>query len=140
MEYLAPVGPVYQAGTLSANPLAMVGGLAGLRQLTPDTYAQIRKNTERIVALFERWLQEYRGGIFSHYRIVSLESLFWFLPGRPVQRACDIPANLEEEFFKLFKVLLEKGIYLSPNAYEVGFVSLAHHQKVAEDLETKLFS
>ncbi len=140
MLLLAPVGTVYQAGTLSANPLAMVGGLANLKKLTPDTYTQIEQNTKRIVSLFKKWFQEYEGGRFAHMNIATEGSLFWFHPGKPISRACDIPINLGEEFYKLFEVLLTKGIYLAPNAYEVGFISLAHNREVARDLEQKLFS
>ncbi len=140
MEYLAPVGPVYQAGTLSANPLAMVGGLATLSQMTEEAYAQIEKNTTEIVDLFKKWFKEYNHGQFRDLNMVSESSLFWIHPGDAPKRACDIPADLGEKFYSLFEILLEKGIYLAPNAYEVGFVSLAHDESVIEELKTRLFS
>ncbi|MBC99389.1 MAG: aspartate aminotransferase family protein [Halobacteriovoraceae bacterium] len=140
MEYLAPVGPVYQAGTLSANPLAMVGGLSTLTQLTEENYKLLENNTLKIVALFKKWFKEYNNGQFSHLNMVSESSLFWIHPGEAPKRACDIPANLADEFYTLFEILLEKGIYLAPNAYEVGFVSLAHNEAIISELEQKLFS
>ena len=71
--------------------------------------------------------------------IVSEESLFWISPGPPVTRACDFPIDGEEKFSELFEVLLSKGIYLSPSAYEVNFVGLAHGPQVSEELERRLF-
>lgn len=139
MSNLAPVGNVYQAGTLSANPLAMIGGLTTLTQLTPEAYQTIENNTAKITKLFERWLKEYDDGIYSHYQVVSESSLFWLLPGNKVEKVCDIPKDLTEKFKPLFKTLLEKGIYLSPNAYEVGFVSLAHNDDVITEMEKRLF-
>jgi glutamate-1-semialdehyde 2,1-aminomutase len=139
MSNLAPVGNVYQAGTLSANPLAMIGGLTTLSKLTPEVYEQIKKNTTKITKLFERWLKEYDDGIYSHYQVVSESSLFWLIPGNKIDKVCDIPSDLGEKFKPLFKTLLDKGIYLSPNAYEVGFISLAHNNEVISQLEKRLF-
>ncbi len=143
MEHLAPIGNVYQAGTLSANPLAMVGGLANMQELTADNYQKLERNTNRICALFERFLNEYEGGRFSGIQMVRSHSLFWFHPksSDSVLRSIDkIPPTLGEGFFDFFKTLLEKGIYLAPNAWEVGFVSLAHDEEVARELEKRLFS
>ncbi|MCO4793366.1 MAG: aminotransferase class III-fold pyridoxal phosphate-dependent enzyme, partial [Bacteriovoracaceae bacterium] len=140
MNHLAPVGSVYQAGTLSANPLAMVGGLATLRNLTPDTYKKISSNTEAIVALFRRWFAEYNNGEFKDAKIVQNESLFWIVSEEGINRACDIPTDLGEKFTPLFETLLEKGIYIAPNAYEVGFCSLAHDEKVLAEMERRLFN
>ena len=140
MSNLAPIGNVYQAGTLSANPLAMVGGLTTLSKLTPEVYDEIESNTIKIVALLKRWLSEYEGGIYSHYKVVSEASLFWLVPDKKIERVCDIPNDLGEKFNPLFKTLLEKGIYFSPNAYEVGFVSLAHNENVLKEMEKRLFN
>jgi glutamate-1-semialdehyde 2,1-aminomutase len=126
MEHLAPVGNVYQAGTLSANPLAMVGGLATLKELTPETYEKIEVQTKKIVNLFSEWLQTYNKGEFNKFHLVNYSSLFW------------ITSNTPENFNDLFQVLLDKGIYLAPNAYEVGFVSLAHTDEVIQELKKRL--
>lgn len=140
MDNLAPVGNVYQAGTLSANPLAMVGGLATLRNLTPENYTKIEENTKAVVALFRRWLDEYNGGQFKETEIVQEASLFWMVNKKNVKRACDIPADLGTKFTPLFEALLGRGIYIAPNGYEVGFCSLAHDAEVQKELERRLFA
>jgi glutamate-1-semialdehyde 2,1-aminomutase len=140
MDCLAPLGDVYQAGTLSANPLTMVGGLATLKKLTPDGYQTIDNHAQNISALFRRWLDEFDGGKLSKFKIVNVNSLFWFTTKPGLRRAVDIPSDTAEQFSDLFETLLDKGIYLAPNGYEVGFVSLAHNQDVIKDLETRLWS
>ncbi len=140
MEHLAPVGPVYQAGTLSANPLAMVAGLSTLKQLTPDNYKKLNGYAERIAATFKNFLAEYNGGEFKEIIMVHEGSLFWLVPRKQISKISEIPSDLTQKFYTLFKVLLEKGIYLAPNAYEVGFVSLAHNDQVIADLEKRLFN
>jgi glutamate-1-semialdehyde 2,1-aminomutase len=138
MEHLAPVGKVYQAGTLSANPLAMVGGLTTLSEMTPDAYKKIEANTEKIVAIFKKFFAEYNNGEFKNLNVIHYSSLFWISSKTGINKITDIPTDLSTSFNKLFEVLLKKGIYLAPNAYEVGFVSLAHNEDVISDLETKL--
>lgn len=138
MEHLAPVGKVYQAGTLSANPLAMVGGLTTLKEMTPEMYKYIEGQTEKIVKLFTSWMQHYNDGQFAMFKVVHYSSLFWIVPKNKVEKLADIPENLTENFNKLFEVLLDRGIYLAPNAYEVGFVSAAHNDEVIRDLEHRL--
>ena len=140
MEHLAPIGPVYQAGTLSANPLAMVAGLATLKELTPENYAKIHAQTEKIVSVFDKFLKTYNNGEFKEIVMVHYGSLFWLVPHHAVKKIGDIPSDLSKKFYDLFKVMLDKGIYLAPNAYEVGFVSLAHDEKVIADLEKRLFN
>ncbi|MFZ9000034.1 MAG: glutamate-1-semialdehyde 2,1-aminomutase [Bacteriovoracaceae bacterium] len=140
MEHLAPIGDVYQAGTLSANPLAMVGGFSTLSQMTKDAYLKLEKNALKIVETFSYWLENYNQGQFSHIKIINKGSLFWFTPKADIKRAIDIPADLSESFKPMFSLLLEKGIYLAPNAYEVGFVSLAHDETVCAELKNRLWS
>ncbi|NOT78614.1 MAG: glutamate-1-semialdehyde 2,1-aminomutase [Bacteriovoracaceae bacterium] len=138
MEHLAPIGKVYQAGTLSANPLAMTGGLATLKQLTPENYKKISEQTKKISNVLTNWMHSYNNGQFAMFKITTYASLFWIVPKDNVTKISEIPENLTENFNKLFEVLLEKGIYLAPNAYEVGFVSLAHDDSVIEDLKVRL--
>lgn len=138
MQHLAPLGSVYQAGTLSANPVAMVAGLANLQQLTSEFYEQLEDTSNKIVATFNEWL---KNGEFSDYEIVQYKSLFWLIPGdKNIIRPSQMPANLAERFYELFKTLLNKGIYLSPNAYEIGFGSIAHDEKVIEQLKRRLWN
>jgi glutamate-1-semialdehyde 2,1-aminomutase len=138
MEHLAPIGKVYQAGTLSANPLAMVGGLSTLKQMTPEAYKKIEEQTKKITTLLTNWMKSYNNGEFAMFQVTTYSSLFWIVPKDNVTKISDIPANLTENFNKLFEVMLERGIYLAPNAYEVGFVSLAHDDNVVADLAKRL--
>lgn len=138
MEKLAPVGDVYQAGTLSANPIAMMAGLENLKQLTPEFYERLETNSNAIVKLFNKWFSESE---FSDYQMVQYKSLFWPIPTKEkILRPDQVPATLADRFHKLFETLLAKGIYLSPNAYEVGFVSDAHNTELIKDLEKRLWS
>jgi glutamate-1-semialdehyde 2,1-aminomutase len=138
MEHLAPIGNVYQAGTLSANPLAMVGGLSTLKELTDDAYIQLRTQTEKIADAFTTFCQKYNDGEFKNLKVIQYESLFWIASSKNIHKLSDIPSDLTASFNKLFTVLLEKGIYLAPNAYEVGFVSLAHNDAVISELKKRL--
>ncbi|MGE3611607.1 MAG: glutamate-1-semialdehyde 2,1-aminomutase [Bacteriovoracaceae bacterium] len=138
MEFLAPLGPVYQAGTLSGNPVAMAAGLVNLKKLTPEAYQQLDKNTAGVVAVMDDWMK--KNG-FEDYQTIRHGSLFW--PISTHQKLINItqlPKNMNERFYKLFEIMLNKGIYLAPNAYEVGFGSLAHTSAVQEDLKQRLWS
>lgn len=138
MQHLAPLGGVYQAGTLSANPVAMVAGLANLEQLTNDFYDRLEDLSNKVVSTFNEWLQS---SDFNDYKIIQYKSLFWPVPtDQEVKSPSEIPHNLTDRFYELFQVLLDKGIYLSPNAYEIGFVSVAHDETVIEELKRRLWS
>ena len=138
MQKLAPVGDVYQAGTLSANPVAMAAGLANLKQLTPEFYADLQIKTDRIISILKEWLAQSQ---FSDYTIVQYKSLFWLSPTtNKITTPHQIPKNISERFYKLFEYLSERGIYLSPNAYEIGFISSAHDESVAKEFKSRLWS
>ena len=139
MDHLAPIGNVYQAGTLSANPLAMVAGLKNLEKIKDSDYETLRERTEKISTLFEKFFIENNNGQFRDLKITRFASLFWISTSEYLTRACDIPENQAEKFNPLFKELLKRGVYLAPNAYEVGFVSLAHSDEVIKELEKRLF-
>ena len=114
MQNLAPVGGVYQAGTLSANPLAMSAGLATLKELTPDFYAALEKKSVATCKILSDYLEKF----YPNLCLMRFNSLFWIKPNKA--------STLSEGFKTLFEDLLDKGIYLAPNAYEVGFLSSAH--------------
>ncbi len=138
METLAPIGSVYQAGTLSANPVAMVAGLENLKQLTPDFYHTLESYSNNTVGILNEWMQ---ANGFDDYSVSQYKSLFWAIPTKDrILNPSFIPTNLGSRFVELFKILLEKGVYLSPNAYEVGFCSIAHNEDVQKDLKDKLWS
>jgi len=138
MEHLAPLGKVYQAGTLSANPLAMVGGLSTLRQLDDSAYAFLNQQTKKIVDLFNHFFATYPQGKFKHLRAYHVESLFWICSKTDVEKITELPEDLALSFNEFFELLLASGVYLAPNAYEVGFVSMAHDDSVIAELQQKL--
>ena len=138
MEHLAPIGEVYQAGTLSANPLAMVAGKATLEQLTAETYETLEAQTKKITAILQQWLQGQEE--LGEGKVISYSSLFWISSAQvEVRKMGDMPDNLKNYFYQAFQKLLERGIYLAPSAYEVGFVSLAHNDDVIEELSQQLW-
>lgn len=137
MEFLAPVGPVYQAGTLSGNPVAMAAGLANMKKLTPAAYQRLDHMTNAFCAEMTAWMKA-KG--FEDYQIIRFGSLFWPVPAKGDFRDITrIPSNLNERFHALFKELLTRGIYLAPNAWEVGFGSLAHDETVLAEFKRRLW-
>jgi len=121
MELVAPVGPVYQAGTLSANPVAMSAGLATLRQLEDGrAYAQL----EELGVLLEREIATVPG-----VHLQRQGSLFWLHlspQGETLRNLDALKARQGRAFGPVFHHLLSQGIYLAPSAFEVGFLSTAH--------------
>lgn len=138
MEHLAPIGKVYQAGTLSANPLAMVGGLETLKELTKETYETIEANTLKVTKVLQNFLNTFNNGEYANFKVTHYSSLFWIVPKDNVTKLSDIPSDLGAKFTNMFEELLKRGVYLAPNAYEVGFVSLAHNDAVIAELEKRL--
>lgn len=137
MEFLAPIGPVYQAGTLSGNPVAMAAGLVNCKKLTPAAYEKLEQNSINVVAIMQDWMN--KNG-FEDYQIIRYGSLFYPIPThKKLTNITELPLNMGERFYKLFETFLNKGIYLAPNGYEVGFVSLAHDEKVQEELKQRLW-
>lgn len=124
MAHIAPDGPVYQAGTLSANPVAMAAGLAALEQcLVPGFYENLAAKTTTFVECINIYCQQ-RGYPVS---VVQVGSIFWiqFTHAR-ISRADQIDPAGMEHFKVLHHELLQTGVYLGPSGYEVGFVSAAH--------------
>jgi glutamate-1-semialdehyde 2,1-aminomutase len=130
MDYLAPVGPVYQAGTLSGNPLAMAAGLAQLRALEEgNAYAQLEKLGEQL-EIETRAALKAAGLDYAFYRYGSMFCLFFTAgPVRNLEdaRRADLP-----RFARFFHAMLDAGVYLAPSQFETGFISTAH---TAQDLE-----
>lgn len=138
MEFLAPVGPVYQAGTLSGNPVAMAAGLVNLKKLTPEAYERLNTQTTKVVSVLKEWMDKHG---FADYQTIQYGSLFWPISTHEkLNNITQLPTNMNERFYELFKVMLEKGIYLAPNAYEVGFGSLALTDEVIADLKHRLWN
>ncbi|MCW2491071.1 MAG: glutamate-semialdehyde--aminomutase, partial [Frankiales bacterium] len=123
MSYLAPVGPVYQAGTLSGNPVAVAAGLASLRNATPEVYAKLDENARTIGSLASDALSaegvehrlQYAGNLFSI-----------FFTDQPVTNFVQAQASRTYRFAPFFHAMLGAGVYLPPSAFEAWFVSAAH--------------
>jgi glutamate-1-semialdehyde 2,1-aminomutase len=124
MRRIAPEGPVYQAGTLSGNPLAMAAGLATLRRLRePGVYERLESLAGRLAdGLRER---ARRAGVELSTAAVGGIFGFFFHPG-PVTTFAEARKNREDRFRAFFAAMLDAGIHLAPSPYECGFVSLAH--------------
>jgi len=124
MASVSPEGPVYQAGTLSGNPVAMAAGIAQLELcLAPDFYRSMEAKTRGFV---ER-VNAYATVKNYDFELVSLSSIFWlsFNGKKSIHRADEISPDMTL-FNKLHDYLLHHGVYLGPSGYEVGFVSSAH--------------
>jgi glutamate-1-semialdehyde 2,1-aminomutase len=129
MDLVAPSGPVYQAGTLSANPIGMRAGLATLQKC--ETQKVWRELENRMDAFAGAVREGLEGTTFS----ISHEgSLFWVHPRAPqtIRSVSSLPENLSALFAPLFRATLERGVYLPPNGYEVGFLSLAHTPEILQ--------
>lgn len=125
MDYLSPQGPVYQAGTLSGNPLAMVAGLATLRELEkPGSYDRLAAITEQLVEGILDRAKSAGISLRAHYRC-GMFGVF-FTEEASVTRYEHVVACNPAHFKKFFHAMLGAGIYLAPSAFEAGFVSLAH--------------
>jgi glutamate-1-semialdehyde 2,1-aminomutase len=126
MRQLAPDGPVYQAGTLSGNPLAMAAGLATLRRLArPGTYEALESKS-RCLADGLREIADAAGVEFTASTVGGILG-FFFHPG-PVRNFEDARRAHEGRFRRFFRSMLEQGVYLAPSPYECVFLSLAHRR------------
>lgn len=126
MESVSPLGPVYQAGTLSGNPLAMAAGLTTLRLLRRQgTYEELEKKGRRLAEGLAAAAREAELPVTLH-RKGSAFTLF-FTAG-PVENFEDVKGADTERFRRYFHGMLDEGIYLAPSAFETGFVSLAHEE------------
>jgi len=123
MGLLAPLGPVYQAGTLSGNPVAVAAGLATLGALTRETYQRLEDLSARLEAGITGNLA-HLALPYSYRRVGSMHCLF-FTRG-PVHNNLDAQASDTRAFAAYFHAMLERGIYLPPSQYETFFVSAAH--------------
>jgi len=127
MSSISPEGNVYQAGTLSGNPVAMAAGIAQLTEcLKPDFYKSLETKTKFLIdEIFKNV-----GAAASQLKIYSVGSIFWiaFTDKDVIRSAEEIDGDSMKYFRILHKELLERGVYLGPSGYEVGFVCEAHTQ------------
>ena len=124
MSLLAPAGPVYQAGTLSGNPLAMAAGLATLELIqAPDFYSQLEASTERLIEGLEE-AANAAGLPFSTTQVGGMFGLYF--NGEYVDTYAKSVASDTQQFRRFFGGMLERGVFLAPSAFEAGFMSAAH--------------
>lgn len=136
MDLLAPLGQVYQAGTLSGNPIGMRAGLITLKKIAREqTHQTLRQRNEKFCGQLKPLLAE------KGFQVNFVESLFWIhvknsaVGENPLRDLAQIPSSQKTSFAKLFHALLKQGIYLPPSGFEVGFLSNAHQ---SSDLDETL--
>jgi glutamate-1-semialdehyde 2,1-aminomutase len=137
MDYLAPLGPVYQAGTLSGNPVAMAAGLANLEELNAKGKM---KNEENKYALLDKLGAQLAAGMKDAAKAANVPMQFnqcgsmfcGYFTSKPVHNVADAMHSDREKFKKFFHGMLDAGVYLAPSQFESGFISTAH---TAADIE-----
>lgn len=124
MDYLAPLGPVYQAGTLSGNPLAMAAGLAAVDELQRgDVYRKLEEAGAALEAGLK--LASKSAGIPLQFNRIG--SMFCaYFTSEPVHNLADAMKSNRERFAKYFHGMLDSGVYIAPSQFEAGFISAAH--------------
>jgi glutamate-1-semialdehyde 2,1-aminomutase len=128
MKMIAPSGPVYQAGTLSGNPLAMAAGLATLRMLseTPDLYMKLEELSMRLEKGIQKVIDDRKLPLKQN-RVGSMFTLFF--TSTPVTDYASAKTSDTNLFSRYFGGMLERGIYLAPSQFEAAFLSAAHSQQ-----------
>jgi glutamate-1-semialdehyde 2,1-aminomutase len=124
MELVAPIGPMYQAGTLSGNPLAMVAGIETLKGLLDDA---VWERFAELGRLLDAGVQEAAGraGIpIQQARVGTMQGLFF--TDQPVNDYAGAMTSDTVRFARYFRAMLEEGVYLAPSQFEAGFLSVAH--------------
>lgn len=135
MGCIAPDGPVYQAGTLSGNPVAMSAGKATLEQcIQPGFYEELERKTAQFVARVSDGIP-----VSSGFHIQHIGSIFWLtFSSDRITKADEIDGDKMSFFKSLYAKLLERGVYMGPSGYEVGFVSSAHGEEELDKAATIL--
>jgi glutamate-1-semialdehyde 2,1-aminomutase len=138
MDHISPVGSVYQAGTLSGNPVAMAAGIAQLSELLRmGFYRDLNNKTEEFTGSIQRFAtaRNYK------FKVFTIGSIFWFAftDQEKISRADEIDPASMEKFKKMHRELLNRGVYLGPSGYEVGFVSSAHNKTDLEKAKRAIF-
>ena len=133
MQAVAPSGPVYQAGTLSGNPLAMAAGIATLRALTPAVQQTLAERTGRLVD----GLRQAAARVGIPFTADSAGSMWgFFFRAEPVRSFADARDSDVGLFRRFFHAALDRGVYLAPSPFEAGFMSVAHGDaEIAEALD-----
>ncbi|ASS50818.1 MAG: glutamate-1-semialdehyde-2,1-aminomutase [Candidatus Fluviicola riflensis] len=130
MAQISPDGPVYQAGTLSGNPVAMAAGIAQLTEISKPGFYE---DQERRTLLFTDKINAHAQAKGYHFELVTIGSIYWisFDDSKRIRQSDEINPDMTG-FKHLHRALLERGVYLGPSGYEVGFISAAHTDKILE--------
>src|SRR5258707_9693050 len=124
VNHVAPLGPVYQAGTLAGNPLAMRAGIAALEQLTKsELYDEMTQLARRLVFGLRSELAD--AGIAAHINAIGSLATIFFAPG-PVRNYSDAKHSDTRRYARFFREMLDRGIFLAPSQFEATFISAAH--------------
>lgn len=138
MGHISPDGGVYQAGTLSGNPVAMAAGIAQLSELLRmGFYRDINNKTEE----FAEAIQRFATARNYKFKVFHIGSIFWFAftDQESIRRADQIDAASMDKFKKMHRELLNRGVYVGPSGYEVGFISSAHTKIELEKAKRAIF-
>jgi glutamate-1-semialdehyde 2,1-aminomutase len=138
MGMISPDGPVYQAGTLSGNPVAMAAGIAQLTELAKSSFY---KDLNNKTFEFTESIQRYATAKNYKFKVFTIGSIFWFAftDRESISTADEIDASSMEKFKIMHRELLNRGVYLGPSGYEVGFVSSAHSKIELEKAKRAIF-
>jgi glutamate-1-semialdehyde 2,1-aminomutase len=138
MGNISPDGAVYQAGTLSGNPVAMAAGIAQLTELSKTGFYRDLNNK---TAEFAESIQRFATARNYKFKVFTIGSIFWFAftDQEAIRRADEIDASSMEKFKKMHRELLNRGVYLGPSGYEVGFISSAHTKIDLEKAKRAIF-
>lgn len=131
MQLLAPLGPVYQAGTLSGNPIAMTAGIATLQLLSvPGTYEALNAKAERFILRLQEAL-EPKGIVINH-----VGNMFtpYFTQGRHPHNFHDVQQSNLDEFARFWRYMFHHGVYLSPSQFESNFISIQHTEAELDNI------
>ena len=128
---LAPLGPVYQAGTLSGNPLATAAGLAALAGLTPEAYAELTARVDRFAPRLEAAIRD--AGLVVRVPVVGTLVGLFFGDELPLDYTSARTTD-EKLYAAFFHEMLDRGVALAPGAYEVLFVGMAHTDDVLDEV------
>ena len=137
MDYLAPLGPVYQAGTLSGNPLAMAAGIVALEELGANSKAESgKRKAENAYARLEQLGAQLEAGMKDAAKSAGVPVQFnrcgsmfcGYFTTAPVHNVADAMHSDRERFKKYFHGMLDAGVYLAPSQFEAGFISTAHSE------------
>lgn len=136
MKLVAPIGPVYQAGTLAGNPVAVAAGISTLSQLKSSSYSRLESCSSNLARRLSQKARDFGVGFIVN-RVGSMIGIFFTKELKAVENYEDVKKCSKELYSRFFGSMLEQGVYLPPSAFETIFVSTAH---LARDIENTIES